>query len=206
MERGEVQGGLETIALGQVGALRPCELRRVERTAHGRAVVCGAADVILGVLGRDDAAVAAVCRACPMPEALTDRWACLHLRPIRFLEDGQWQSFFSCRWFYRLNPQRQPRSPQEQCHGCPYWFPRPGVALIPRYWDETRQIRAAVAEARSPRPQHTFTPAFGHPSPARGRGAGGEGCGVRAQTGRRPAVSSRSATGFWRRLWSRLFR
>lgn len=127
--------------------LPPCELRRVERTARGAVLVCGAADVTLGVLGRDDADVAAVCRACPVPVALADRWACLHLRPIRLLADGRWQAFFSCRWFYRLNPQRQPRSLPEQCYGCPYWFPRPDVALIPGYWEETRQIRAAVAEA-----------------------------------------------------------
>jgi hypothetical protein len=205
MGRGEAQGVSGADGSPHAEALPPCELRRVERTAHGREVICAAADVVLGELGRDDTAVAAVCRACPVPEALTDRWACLHLRPVRLQEDGRWQVFFSCRWFYRLNPQRQPRSLQGQCYGCPYWFPRPDVALIPGYWDETRQIRAAVAEARGSRPQHTLTPALGHPSPARGRGAGVEGR-VRAHTGQRADTGVRPASGFWRQLWSRLFR
>lgn len=193
MERVEVQGGVRMAAPGQTGALPPCELRRAKHTAHGTELICGAADVTLGELGRDDAAIAAVCRACPVPEALADRWACLHLRPVRLLEDGRWQAFFTCRWFYRLNPQRQPRSLQEQCYGCPYWFPRPDVTLMPGYWEETRQIRATVAKARGSCPPNPSPPA---PSPAPGRGAGSEGQGA--------DVRVRPSPGFWRWLWSRL--
>jgi hypothetical protein len=221
MERGDARGVSGTDGSPHAEALPPCELRRVERTAHGRDVICGAADVVLGELGRDDAAVAAVCRACPVPAALTDRWACLHLRPIRFLEDGQWQSFFSCRWFYRLNPRRQARSLQGQCYGCPYWFPRPDVALIPGYWEETRQIWATVAEARGSRPSKPSSPA---PSPVSGRGgarqipSSGHGRGwsgeagpgegqpgeglpvVKLRTGQRPDTGVRPTTGIWRLL------
>ncbi len=180
----EAQGMSGADVSPHTDALPPCELRRVERIAHGRAVVCSAADVVLGVLGRDDADIAAVCRVCPVPEALTDRWACLHLRPIHLLRDGQWHALFSCRWFYRLNPRRQPRSLQQQCYGCPYWFPRPDVALIPGYREEKRHIRVTVAEAlaltSAPLTRLAGPALTPGPSPARGRGAAegrGEGLG-----------------------------
>lgn len=216
MERDEALGVSGTDVSLDAGALPPCALRRVERAAHGREVICGAADVVLGVLGRDDAVVAAVCRACPVPAALMDRWACLHLRPIRLLEDGRWQAFFSCRWFYRLNPQRQPRSLPEQCYGCPYWFPRPDVALIPGYWEETRQIWATVAEARGshrPKPSPSvLQPAesvvplstagrgVADPAPAC-RGGQGEGLPVvKPRTGQRPDTGVRPVAGIRRWL------
>lgn len=169
--------------------LPPCELRRSRTDAEGEELVCGAGGFALGVQGRDDAAIAAICAACPVPGALADRRACLQLRPIRLVEkegplhpDGgetpmtNWRSdtedtaqpthtelrsFFSCRWFYTLRPERQPESLAVQCDGCPYWFPRPSVGLMRGYWAETDRIRAEVRRARTEPPpmrQSTWQP------------------------------------------------
>lgn len=132
-----------------VPGLRPCELRRSRTTDAGTELVCGAGGFTLGVAGRDDGAISATCSTCPIPDELADRWACLHLRPIRVERDGRWESFFSCRWFYELNLERQPRSLREQCYGCVYWFPRPEVALMNGYWEETERIRTTVAHPES---------------------------------------------------------
>jgi hypothetical protein len=145
----------------EIAGLRPCELRRSRAAGEGIELICGAGGFALGVAGRDDAAIVAACAACPIPDALGNRWACLHLRPIRVERDGQWESFFSCRWFYTLNLRRQPRSLVEMCVGCIYWFPRPQVALMGGYWEETEKIRTAVADAMArpdarPDPQHSL--------------------------------------------------
>jgi hypothetical protein len=145
--------------------LQPCELRREERNAEDILLICGASGTALGRPGRDDAAIAANCNACPIPEALRDRRACLHLRPIRLHEAGEWQAFLSCRWFYNLRPEWQPRSLDTLCAGCPYWFPRPPAENIPRYWDETEHIRRVVVRARS-RAQ-TVTQAEALPAPSK---------------------------------------
>lgn len=125
-----------------VPGLRGCELRRSRMIDTGTDLVCGAGGFALGVAGRDDAAITATCVTCPIPDEMTDRWACLHLRPIRVERDGRWESFFSCRWFYELNLERQPRSLGEQCYGCVYWFPRPEVELMKGYWQEAERIRS----------------------------------------------------------------
>lgn len=132
-----------------VAGPRGCELRRSRIADTGTELVCGAGGFVLGVAGRDDAAITATCAACPIPDDLADRWACLHLRPIRIERGGKLESFFSCRWFYELNLERQPRSLREQCYGCVYWFPRPEVALMNGYWEETERIRTAVAHPES---------------------------------------------------------
>jgi len=141
--------------------LQPCELRREVHDAESVLLVCGASGTALGRPGRDDATIAAACNACPIPEALRDRRACLHLRPIRLHEADKWQAFLSCRWFYNLRPEWQPRSLDTLCTGCPYWFPRPPVESIPRYWDETEHIRRVVSRARTQKrdvPEQRQTP------------------------------------------------
>lgn len=129
--------------------LRACELRQARRCAGGKELVCGAGGFTLGLVGRDGEAIRATCSACPIPAALRDHRACLHLRPIRIAEVGERATFFSCRWFYNLNPRRQPRSLDEMCTGCPYWFPRPAVEIMQGYWEETERIRTRVTRARN---------------------------------------------------------
>jgi hypothetical protein len=140
---------------------RPCELRR----QCGERIVCGAGGFVLGTVGGDMTDLEATCGACPIPERVaTDPAACLHLRPIRVArEDGGLDSYFSCRFFYRLHLRRQPQD-LSRCRGCPYWFPRPPVALIEPlgYWEETDAIRTAVADPATVAPEApggTFAPA-----------------------------------------------
>lgn len=147
-------------------ALRPCELRLSRAEDRRTYLICGAGAFVLGTVGQDDAAIAATCAACPIPDALASPQACLHLRPIKVAPQGQRETLFSCRWFYTLNLRRQPRSQHALCDGCPYWFPRPDAAQIPRYWQETEQIRAQVTQALLQPPQQPPTP---EPPPPRSR-------------------------------------
>jgi hypothetical protein len=136
--------------------LCPCELRRSRQGAAGEELICGAGGFVLGTRGRDDAAIVVICSACPIPAALAQPEACLQLRPIRLEEHGEWRSFFNCRWFYTLRPERQIESREALCAGCPYWFPRPGIALMRGYWAETDRIRQTVQQARNgPPPAQT---------------------------------------------------
>lgn len=142
-------------------SLQPCELRRCVESDSDERFVCGAGGFVLGAPGQEDEQIAAICNACPIPGALQDRHACLHLRPIRVEQGESLVSFFSCRWFYDLNVRRQPQSLAEMCYGCPYWFPRPDLGIIPRYWDETDKIRNAVADpasAKRPEPLRNWKP------------------------------------------------
>jgi hypothetical protein len=52
-------------------------------------------------------------------------------------------AYFPCRWFYGLFGQQQPRD-NAMCLGCPYWFPRPPLELIPQYWPETQRMLRIV--------------------------------------------------------------
>jgi hypothetical protein len=150
-------------------AVRACELRleRHTKDAHGkerREFVCGAsggpeAGYILGVAGEDCASMAAICNACPIPDALESRRSCLNLVPVRRFtgpplpmaqagasgdQGGEAaDTYFPCRWFYPLYGQQQPRD-NTVCLGCPYWFPRPPRELIPNYWPETQRMLRVV--------------------------------------------------------------
>jgi len=70
------------------------------------------------------------CLSCDIPAALTEKYACLYLIPFRVFENDGVQSFYACRWFLTLNPQRIPKN-TIWCRGCRYWFPRPDESLIP---------------------------------------------------------------------------
>jgi hypothetical protein len=142
------------------GELRRCPLRRRDKDAAGVKLICGAGGFVLGIEGRDTAQIAATCRACPIPATLQDQRACLQLRPIRLQDGDVNESFYPCRWFYALNLRRQPRSLWELCYGCPYWFPRPEIELIPRYWDETDRIREEVSHPECYERQPEFLPPF----------------------------------------------
>jgi hypothetical protein len=139
--------------------VKPCELR-IEREVEGdpgrREIVCGAGGFRLALAGGDTSFMERTCGACPIPDEVRgDRWSCLHLRPVKVRDAGGegWRHLFSCRWFFRLNPHRQPES-LGRCHGCPYWFPRPDVEQLARlgYWEETELIRRTILEPEPPRP------------------------------------------------------
>jgi hypothetical protein len=153
----------------QDAAVRACELRLERRTrdAHGREhvqFVCGASGGpesghILGVAGEDCSSMRAICNACPIPDALESRRSCLNLVPTRRFTgrplpiaqpdalEGRGgeaaDAYFSCRWFYKLYREKQPRD-NTMCLGCPYWFLRPPVELIPHYWSETQRMLRIV--------------------------------------------------------------
>lgn len=92
----------------------------------------------------------AICNACPIPDRLaTDRWACLHLRPLKVVgkSEGErtFQEYYACHWFYRLY-RHGPPTTMDPCHGCPYWFPRPPMAQMERlgYWKDQAEVLAGV--------------------------------------------------------------
>lgn len=130
-------------------------------------VVCGASGgpeegVVLARAGDDTAFLEETCRACPIPAALKARQSCLHLVPVRRfpgqggdppeqivqalhgvkrikLGTDELRTSFPCRYFYQVGTQAW--SPDTfWCKRCPYWFPRPPVELIPRYWETSRRI------------------------------------------------------------------
>ncbi len=128
-----------------------CELR-IEKMLEdgGKELVCGAGGFTLKVPSENGSWMAEACAICPIPDELSgDGWACLYLRPIRVRESGAIKSYFSCRWFYSLNPTRQPESIKTFCHGCTYWFPRPQVQKITGYWAETEAIREVILHPSS---------------------------------------------------------
>jgi hypothetical protein len=135
--------------------VKDCELRRFLPGSHPgepSRIVCGAGDF---VLARGNPPVngewEAICNSCPIPDQLaTDRWACLHLRPLKIARDSpkkdrDFQEYYACHWFYRLYRNGPPRS-MAPCHGCPYWFPRPPVAdMEPAgYWKDQAEVLAAI--------------------------------------------------------------
>ncbi len=139
-------------------------------------VVCGASGgpeegVVLARAGEDTFFLEATCRACPIPAALKARQSCLHLVPVRrFPGQGSeppeqiaqalhgakgvrlgtdaLRTSFPCRYFYQVGTQAW--SPDTfWCKRCPYWFPRPPVEMIPRYWETSKRV-IAVLDGKEP--------------------------------------------------------
>jgi len=151
MDQRSASGKNSTLIQGS--AVRACELRleRLTFTADGTERVeflCGASGgpehgYVLGVTGGDLSSMVATCNACPIPDALEAR--------------------SSCRWFYTLYGQNQPRD-TTVCQSCPYWFPRPPRELIPNYWPETQKmLRVVNGEESTSGPPTGFTPAARQP-------------------------------------------
>ncbi|GAC1566728.1 MAG: hypothetical protein NVS3B14_10520 [Ktedonobacteraceae bacterium] len=117
--------------------------------------------------------MSAICNSCPIPDALESRRSCLNLTPVRrftarslpMIQPGAQgdqggeaaDAYFTCRWFYKLYREKQPRN-NSMCLGCPYWFPRPPRELIPNYWPETqRMLRIVSGEEKVASPPTGFT-------------------------------------------------
>jgi hypothetical protein len=161
--------------------VRVCELRLERPASESNSqermdYLCGASGGYEqgAVLGNSDngAAIAAICNACPIPDVLESKRSCLQLVPVRHFNVGKRplpvvqtihasvddmgdepaRAYFPCRWFYTLFGQRQPQDTL-LCQGCPYWFPRPPVELIPNYWETTQKmVRIVSGEERIERP------------------------------------------------------
>jgi len=135
--------------------LPPCEFRLerpAERSRSGaREIACQAAgSVRLGIAGQDTSAIEAICGRCPIPDVLThDPWACLYLRPIKVLNANEEATYFTCRWFYKLQTRGQPTD-MTFCHGCSYWFPRPALDMIVSHQQEAEAIRRFMVEGEEP--------------------------------------------------------
>ena len=167
------------------GALRACELRVERRVsdAQGQEQIefrCGASGGPEQgyVIARDDedlSLMLSICKSCPIPDALESRHACLNLVPTRVFPGGKRAlpviqpqtgqqgepegAYFSCRWFYSLYGQQQPRD-ISMCRNCPHWFPRPPRELIPEYWPIThKMLRIVSGEESTARAPTGFTPA-----------------------------------------------
>jgi hypothetical protein len=149
--------------------VRACELRLERPALVGEdhecvEYLCGASGgyeqgIVLGNSDEGGMVVAALCNACPIPDVLESKCSCLQLVPVRHFKAGKHplpvvqstQSscegtsdepanvYFPCRWFYTLFSQHQPQDTL-MCQSCPYWFPRPSVELIPRYWETTQKM------------------------------------------------------------------
>lgn len=131
---------------------KQCELRiryREDSEEEGQCetkTICGVCDFSLGMGGKAPSEAELLCASCPIPDEITQsKWACLHLRPVRLMRGTEVNTYFACRWYYKWNPKQQPESLYLQCPGCSLWFPRPSVARIPHYWEETAMILAAIA-------------------------------------------------------------
>lgn len=135
--------------------LKACEFRKVRPLAgdpNGRqAFVCQAANFAhLAVVDGDLSPMQAICGRCTIPDLIAnDRWACLFLRPIKMLDEGDETAYFACRWFYRIQRHGQPTD-LSFCHGCPYWFPRPPLEMIHGHHEETEAIRRFIREGPPP--------------------------------------------------------
>ncbi len=71
-----------------------------------------------------------ICHSCDIPISLKFKYACLYLVPFRVFLENHVQSYYGCRWYFSLNPQKAPKN-MDWCSGCRFWFPRPGESQIP---------------------------------------------------------------------------
>jgi hypothetical protein len=166
-------------------AVRACELRLEHQVSDERGqeqteYVCGASGglkhgYVLAREGEDLSSMFDTCNTCPIPDVVEHRRACLNLAPVRVFPGGRHAlpvvqphaasqnepsgAYYTCRWFYSLYGQQQPRD-ISMCLSCPYWFPRPPRELIPDYWPFThKMLRLVTGEDMAERPPTGFTPA-----------------------------------------------
>lgn len=84
------------------------------------------------VLGTEESitAVQTICFSCDIPKSLNFKYACLYLVPFRVFQDNHVQSYYGCRWYFRINPRKTPKN-MDWCIGCRDWFPRPQRIQVP---------------------------------------------------------------------------
>jgi hypothetical protein len=116
--------------------LQPC-IYRAERPSQsadggsgGVALTCKAmGGKSLGRKGQDDVRIAEICNPCTIPQEAAFR-PCLFLVPIKVERKRVLKDYFTCRWLYRLRPDRPDEKTRYMCAGCPFWFPMPPVSLV----------------------------------------------------------------------------
>lgn len=187
MYQPEISAPSTTLIQGR--SIRSCELRLERRSVDEQgqeqvAYICGASGGperghVLAGAGEDTSTMLEICNACPIPDAVQSRRACLNLVPVRKFSakgkvlpviqpqgkpdeqqsDSADGAYFTCRWFYTWYGQHQPRD-SDMCLSCPYWFPRPPRELIPTYWPATRKMLRIINGEESARGSFpVFTPA-----------------------------------------------
>jgi len=108
-------------------AVRPSENNQQEVFKQ---IICEAGGGF--VLGTTESIAAAqkICLSCDIPQSLNFRYACLYVVPFRVFQENNIQSYYGCRWYFRLNPQKAPKN-MDWCIGCRDWFPRPQRIQVP---------------------------------------------------------------------------
>jgi len=141
-------------------ALRPCLYRKerpVEDAAEVKIVCIAGGNHRLGIAGSDLKYMEDVCGQCPIPDALTDEaGACLYLLPIRIFGEVEIETFYQCRWLYKLNPKRADKSLSLHFpKACEWWFPHPIEFLPPgTEWHTHRARDSTLAKSRNRRRRH----------------------------------------------------
>jgi hypothetical protein len=126
--------------------LKPCEFRQnrvisVSNPEQEEIVCMAAGGERLALLNGSHAKMERICSAGPVPVVIAnDTCACLYLRPVRMPTENK--TYFSCSIFFRLF-RSQPEDMRE-CHGCSYWYPRPGLDIIKGYEETTEYIRQYI--------------------------------------------------------------
>jgi len=93
-------------------------------------IICGAGGgFVLGTTA-SIADAQRICLSCDIPQSLTFKYACLYVVPFRIFQDDHVQSYYGCRWYFRLKPQNTPKN-MDWCIGCRDWFPRPQRIQVP---------------------------------------------------------------------------
>jgi hypothetical protein len=84
------------------------------------------------VLGTTESITSAqkVCLSCDIPMSLNLEYSCLFLVPFRVFHENYVQSYYGCRWYFSLKPQKVPTN-MDWCMGCRDCFPRPRKTLVP---------------------------------------------------------------------------
>lgn len=139
---------MNNIAINEIGdpvALANCPFRMYRPASEDhqqrnfKEIICEAGGGF--VLGTTETAAAQkLCRSCDIPTSLNLKYACLYVVPFRVFQDNHVQSYYGCRWYFRLNPQKVPKS-IDWCMGCRDWFPRPQKFLVPGQIRISRKFR-----------------------------------------------------------------
>jgi len=139
-------------------ALRPCIYRKehqIENSAEVEIVCLAGGNHRLGIAGSDLSFLENVCGECPVPEALTDEaMACLYLLPIRIFGEAEIETFYFCRWLYKINPKRADKLLSLHFpKACEWWFPHPIEFLPPgTEWHTLRARGLYLGEIEEPEP------------------------------------------------------
>jgi len=152
-------------------AVRPCIYRK-ERPLGGASeveIVCIAGGYQrLGTVGSDRTYMENVCDQCPIPDALTDEArACLYLLPIRVFGEAEIETFYLCRWLYKINPKRADKLLSLHFpKACEWWFPHPLEFLPPgTEWHTHRARGLYLGEIEEPAPPPWFWISPSKPEP-----------------------------------------